>query len=151
MLRYLLLLPVTAVLPVVLVLSSTALAQAEIPPEALVRMAEGALTSGRWGPLMALGIVGLVAVLRKAGSKRLPVLDSPRGAVALSMAGGTASALALALFSGHPFTLGLLSSCLMTAASASGLWSWGQTIGRKPGASTICTPQEIANGTCRPG
>jgi hypothetical protein len=69
--------------------------------------------------------------------------------VLLSVLGGTCTLLVVALAGGQPFTLGLLLSCLMTAACAAGLWSWG-TNARKPAVSVVCTPHEIANGTCRP-
>ena len=108
-----------------------------------------AFAGRQWGLLGVLALLGLVFLLRKAGGRYIPFLDTPRGAVVLSLVGGTGTLLAAALSAGTPFSLGLVLSCLMTAASASGLWSWGQSL-KKPSPAVICTPTEIANGTCRP-
>jgi hypothetical protein len=133
--------------------------QAAPPPEASVpelgldevlSLVAKAFAGKQWGLLGVLALVGLVLLLRKVGGRWLPWLDTPRGAVALSLVGGSCTLLAVALGSGTPLSLGLVLSCVMTAASASGLWSWGQTLKRATPAA-VCTPTEIANGTCKPG
>lgn len=88
------------------------------------------ITNRELSLLLSLLVVGVVAGLRWAGAKVLPVLDTERGKAALALVGGTATLMALALSQGQPFSLGLLVSCLMGALSASGLWSVGKSLVR---------------------
>jgi hypothetical protein len=121
--------------------------------EQLGQMLVQAISGRSWGLLAALGVVGLVFALRKLATAvggRFAWFASPKGSVLISVVAGTATMLALALSQGQALTLGLLVSCLLAAASASGLWSWGQTVTRRGmGPEKICTPQEVANGECK--
>jgi hypothetical protein len=120
-----------------------------------------AVSGKQWSLALSLLVVALVLVLRKAASaagsagsgalsRALLWLTTARGAVALSVVGGTATLLSVALGGGKPLSFSLLVSCFMGAASASGLFSWGQTLTRpKPAAGPVCSPDEIANGTCK--
>lgn len=136
----------------------------EAPPtplEEVVGQLAEALSGRQWSLALCLLVVALVVVLRKVASvagnlgegplsELLLWLSTPKGAVALAVTGGTATLLSVALSGGQPISLGLLISCFLGAASASGLFSWGQTLVRpKSTAVPVCSPEEIANGTCR--
>lgn len=126
----------------------------------VVEQLSDALTGKQWSLALSLLVVALVVVLRKAASaagnagsggwlsRALLWLSTPKGAVVLSVVGGTASLLSVALSGDKPFSFSLLVSCFMGAASASGLFSWGQTL-VKPRPTAVCSPAEIANGTCK--
>jgi len=122
----------------------------ELGVDEVLSLVARAFSGKQWGLLGVLALVGLVLLLLKVGGRWMPLLGTPRGAVVLTLVGGTGTLLAVALGAGQPLTLGLVLSCLMTAASASGLWSWGQSALKRPAVAVICTPTEIANGTCRP-
>lgn len=117
-----------------------------------------AVSGKQWSLALSLLVVALVVVLRKVASaagksgsvlgRALLWLSTPKGAVVLSVVGGTATLLSVALGTGKPLSFALLVSCFMGAASASGLFSWGQTLS-KPRPTAVCSPAEIANGTCK--
>lgn len=114
------------------------------------RRAVQAFSDKSWGLFASLAVVGLVLLLRKVGSKLWPFLGTAKGAVVLSALGGTATLTAIALGQGQPLSVGMLISCMMTAAGASGLFSWGQTVlQHKATLNAVCTPEEIANRQCR--
>lgn len=138
------------------------------PPEPLPQPTLGevaeqlsdALAGKQWSLALSLVVVALVLVLRKLASTAggwgsgllsqvLLWLSTPKGAVVLSVVGGTAALLSVALGGGKEFSLSLLISCFMGAASASGLFSWGQTLAKPTMAPPVCSPEEIANGTCK--
>lgn len=105
-----------------------------------------------------LGIAGLVLAVfavRKSGAKVLPWLATPRGSAVLAFLGGGSTWLLFHLGKGEPMSPELISEAIKAALSASGLWSTGKALAeKKPAAAMpeppICTPIEIANGTCKP-
>lgn len=113
-----------------------------------------ALSSKNYTLVASILLVGAVWLVRTFGAKAIPGLGTPRAGAILSVVGGTASLLVAALASGQALTLGLLFGCVNAALAASGLWSAGKNLVTPPPeaqrAPTICTPQEIANGTCKP-
>lgn len=146
--------------------ASSSATRVEPPPDPpglgeVVEQLSEAISGKQWSLALSLLVVALVVVLRKAASaagnrgngalsRALLWLGTPKGAVALSVVGGTATLLSIALAGDKPLSLSLLLSCFMGAASASGLFSWGQTLSKpRPTAGTVCSPAEIANGTCK--
>lgn len=112
-----------------------------------------ALSSKNYTLVASILLVGAVWAVRTFGTKAIPGLGTPRAGAILSVVGGTASLLVAALASGQAFSLGLLFGCVNAALAASGLWSAGKNLLTPPEAQrapTICTPAEIANGTCKP-
>lgn len=158
--RFLLCLPFAFLAPALVVFPIVALAQGDagpvLTPDDAARLLDRAILGKEWALLASLAVVGVVFVLRRVGARLWAWLGTPKGAVFLSMVGGTATALALALGAGATFSLGLLLSCFMTAAGASGLFSWAQTALR-PKASgptvsqeppPVCSPRDVADGKC---
>lgn len=114
-----------------------------------------ALSAKNYTLVASILLVGAVWLVRTFGAKAWPALGTPRAGAVLSVVGGTASLLVAALASGQAFTLGLLFGCINAALTANGLWSATKnfikpTVPETQRAPTICTPQEIANGTCKP-
>lgn len=140
----------------VLLLPSLAFAQTSIPEPDLGGLAStflAALASKNYALLGTVAVLALVWAARTFGAKVIPGLGTPRGGAILSAVGGTAALLVAALTAGQPLTVSLVVGCLWTALSASGLWSVGKNLAApapQAKAPTICTPAEIANGTCKP-
>lgn len=140
----------------VLLLPSLAFAQSVAEPDAgsLFTTFLSALASKNWALLGTVAVLALVWAARTFGAKVIPGLGTPRGGAILSAVGGTAALLVAALTAGQPLTVSLVVGCFWTALSASGLWSVGKNLTAPAptpqAAPTICTPAEIANGTCKP-
>lgn len=85
-------------------------------------------TTGNWRMLAALLLMGAVVALRKWGKKFVPWFGTGTGGVVLSIAGGFLVALAGVISTGASFGLQAILGALLTAAAASGLFSWGKTL-----------------------
>lgn len=114
-----------------------------------------AFSGGQYALLGAAALLLLVLVARKAGGKYVPFLATPRGGAVLSLLLAGLTSLVARLASGAAFSVGLVLEAVTVALSASGLWSTGKALVEKkpqpePSAAHICTPIEIANGTCKP-
>jgi hypothetical protein len=113
-----------------------------------------ALSGGQYALLGAAALLLLVLAARKGGAQVVPWLGTPRGGAVLALALAGLTSLVARLSSGAPMSLGLVLEAVVVALSASGLWSTGKAlVEKKPVtamAPTICTPIEIANGTCKP-
>jgi len=114
-----------------------------------------AITSKHYSLLGSVLVLGLVFLVRHFGAKLHPALGTPRAGAILAGVGGTASLLVAALVAGQPFSLGLLLSALSTALGGAGLWSVAKNAAQKPlpppaETNAVCTPREIAAGTCKP-
>lgn len=139
----------------VLLLPSLAFAQSVAEPDvgSLFTTFLSALASKNWALLGTVAVLALVWAARTFGAKVIPGLGTPRGGAILSAVGGTAALLVAALSAGQPLTVSLVVGCFWTALSASGLWSVGKNLttpAPQAKSPTICTPAEIANGTCKP-
>jgi hypothetical protein len=114
-----------------------------------------ALSGGQYALLGAAALLLLVLVARKVGGKYVPFLATPRGGAVLGLLLAGLTTLVARLSAGAPLSLGLVLEALMAALAVSGLWSTGKALVEKSAPVTamspgICTPIEIANGTCKP-
>lgn len=135
---------------------SSLLAQASVEPS-LVDLGSvflSALSGGQYALLGAVALLVLVLLARKGGEKVVPWFGTPRGGAVLALAVAGLTPLVARLSAGAPLSLGLVLESVVVALSASGLWSVGKNLATpKPVTAmspTICTPIEIANGTCKP-
>ncbi|EPX56173.1 hypothetical protein D187_007515 [Cystobacter fuscus DSM 2262] len=94
----------------------------------VVKLVVQALTSRNWGLLACALVLGAVYVVRRFLSPRVPWLSSDVAGVLLSMATAVSLALVAALQAGTPISLSLVLGALLTAAGASGLFSWGKKL-----------------------
>lgn len=106
-----------------------------------------------------LGCAALVLAVfaaRKGGAKVLPWLATPRGSALLAFLGGGSTWLFVRVAAGEAMSPELISEAIKAALTASGLWSTGKALVERkavpePAESpTVCTPREIAAGTCQP-
>lgn len=107
-----------------------------------------------------LGVAALVLAVfaaKKGGAKVLPWLATPRGTALLAFLGGGSGWVFTQMMLGEALTPELISEAIRAALAASGLWSTGKAlVEKKPQSvptlddSTVCTPREIAAGTCKP-
>ncbi|ATB41127.1 hypothetical protein CYFUS_006589 [Cystobacter fuscus] len=94
----------------------------------VVKLVVQALTSRNWGLLACALVLGAVYVVRRFLSSRVPWLSTDVAGVLLSMATAVSLTLVAALQAGTPITLSLVLGALLTAAGASGLFSWGKKL-----------------------
>lgn len=116
-----------------------------------------AFSGGKYALLGAAALLLLVLLARKGGAKVAPWLGTPRGGAVLALLVAGLTSLVARLASGAAFSFGLVLEAVTVALSASGLWSTGKAlVEKKPAAtptlddSTVCTPREMAAGTCKP-
>ena len=113
-----------------------------------------AITTKHYSLLGSVLVLGGVFLARYFGVKLHPALGTPRAGAILAGVGGTASLLVAALAAGQPFSLGLLLSAFSTAMGGAGMWSVAKNAAQKPlppaEVNAVCTPREIAAGTCKP-
>lgn len=114
-----------------------------------------ALSGGQYALLGAAALLLVVLVARKVGGKYVPFLATPRGGAVLALLLAGLTSLVARLASGAAFSVGLVLEAVTVALSASGLWSTGKALVEKkaqptPSVATVCTPREIAAGTCKP-
>ncbi|QRK06062.1 hypothetical protein JQX13_38955 [Archangium violaceum] len=106
----------------------------EAPPSSEVGLGEWlklvvqAVASRNWGLLACAVVLGAVFLVRKFLVGRVPWLASDVAGVALSMVTATVLSLVGALKTGTPLSLSLVLGAILTAAGASGLWSWGKKL-----------------------
>ncbi len=78
----------------------------------------------KWGTLSALGLIGLVWVLRKWGSAKIPFLKTDRGGAILSLVSGIGLAVAAASTAPGTHSFGEVAGTgLLSAITASGTYS----------------------------
>ncbi|WP_239576716.1 hypothetical protein [Archangium primigenium] len=94
----------------------------------VVKLLVQSLTSRNWGLLACALVLGAVWVVRRFLASRVPWLSSDVAGVALSMATAVSMSLVGALKTGTPLTFSLVLGALLTAAGASGLFSWGKKL-----------------------
>ena len=82
-----------------------------------------AVMSGQYAVAAALALVFAVAVLKRYGVSRWPVLDSPAAGSILVLVGGFGAALATALSAGAAISLSLAYTALKVAVTAAGGYS----------------------------
>lgn len=113
-----------------------------------------AISGGQYALLGAAALLLVVLVARKAGAKLHPFFATPRGGAVTALLVAGLTSLVARLSTGAPLSLGAVLEAVAVALSASGLWSVGKhlTTPHAPehGIKPICTPIEIANGTCKP-
>lgn len=107
-----------------------------------------ALSGGQYALLGAAALLLAVLVARKVGGKYLPFLATPRGGAVLSLLLAGLTTLVARLSTGSAFSAGLVLEAISVALTTSGLWSVGKNLATA--APTVCTPREIAAGTCKP-
>jgi hypothetical protein len=132
------LVPVEVSAPVLLNLPSTgpvhppADEDMSVPPEVslgeVVKLAAKAISSRNWGLFACAMVLGLVYAVRRFGAARLRWLRSDAAGMGLSLLVAAALQLSSALAAGQPVTGSLLIGMLLTAAGASGLFSWGKKL-----------------------
>ncbi|WP_434390608.1 hypothetical protein [Melittangium boletus] len=115
--------------------SPTVQAEAEAPVPVdevgggeVVKLLVQSLTSRNWDLLACALMLGAVCVVRRFLASRVPWLSSDVAGVALSMATAVSMSLVGALKTGTPLTFSLVLGTLLTAAGASGLFSWGKKL-----------------------
>lgn len=91
-----------------------------------------ALGSKNWSLLACAGVLAVVYLGRRIGAGFWPWLRSDAGGVVLSFTTAVLLTLASALSTGTPFSLSLLVGAILTAAGASGFWTWGKKLTKKP-------------------
>lgn len=113
-----------------------------------------AFSGGQYALLGAAVLLGLVLLARRVGTQAVPWLGTPRGGATLSLLTGGLTVLVARLSTGAVFGLGLVLEAVAAALTASGLWSVSKNLAtpKPPVAESrgVCTPIEIANGTCKP-
>lgn len=114
-----------------------------------------ALSGGQYALLGAAALLLVVLVARKVGGKYVPFLATPRGGAVLALLVAGLTSLVARLAAGSALSAGLVLEAVMVALSASGLWSTSKALVEKkaqaaPSVATVCTPREIAAGTCKP-
>lgn len=115
-----------------------------------------ALSGGQYALLGAAALLLVVLAARKGGAKVLPWFGTPRGGAVLALLVAGLTSLVARLSAGASFSLGLVLEAVTVALSASGLWSTGKALVERKAvpapaeAPAVCTPREIAAGTCQP-
>ena len=87
-----------------------------------------ALTSRNWGLLACAAVLCAVYVVRRFLKARVPWLSSDVAGVLLSVVTATVLSVSTTLAAGQPLTASLLLGAILTAAGASGVWSWGRKL-----------------------
>lgn len=100
----------------------------ELDPVAVAKLIVDALGSKNWALLGCAGVLAAVYLARRFGAAFWPWLRTDAGGVALSFASAVLLALVSALSTGTSFSLSLLIGAVLTAASASGFWTWGRKL-----------------------
>jgi hypothetical protein len=118
----------------------------------LLPVIANAFATGNW-LLFALGLVlGALIVFFTVNGVRVflgrywPWLLTDRAGVVLSAVVGPLGAMVAALAANQPITSSLVVG-LLSSLMASGAKSWQRKGARAP---EVCTPEELANGTCKP-
>lgn len=101
----------------------------------VVKLGAQALASKNWGLLACAVVLGAVHLVRRFGASRWPWLSSDGWGVGLSLVVAAVVKISAALASGTPITLSLVLGALLTAAGASGLFSWAKKLSgaKQPG------------------
>jgi hypothetical protein len=94
----------------------------------VLKLMVSALASRNWGLLACALVLGSVWVVRRFLVSRVPWLASDVAGVALSMAAASTLSVVGALKTGTPLSFSLVLGALLTAAGASGLFSWGKKL-----------------------
>lgn len=109
----------------------SAVASAQVLPEDLSELAKpvlDAIMAGQYAYAVALGLVLLVAVARRYGSRHWTFLGTGAGAALLALVGGFGGAMATALGVGASLSADLLWKSLGVAASAAGFFSLAKAL-----------------------
>ncbi|MET0405641.1 MAG: hypothetical protein ABW123_24695 [Cystobacter sp.] len=106
----------------------------------VVKLVVQAVSSRNWGLLACALVLGAVYAVRRFLSARVPWLSSDVAGVVLSMATAVSLSLVAALQSGTPVTLSLVLGALLTAAGASGLFSWGKKLTAAAKVNPVARP-----------
>ena len=104
----------------------------EIGLDSIAKLVTDAVATKNWALLACAGVLAAVYLVRRLGSAYWPWLSSDRGGVAVSFVVAVFFALASALQTGTPLSFSLVLGAILTAASASGLWTWGKKLAAKP-------------------
>ncbi|WP_239576583.1 hypothetical protein [Archangium primigenium] len=103
------------------------------------------LSSRNWGLLACALVLGAVWVVRCFLASRMPWLYLDVAGVVLSMATAVSTYLVGALKTGTPLTFTLVLGALLTAAGASGLFSWGKKLSS---AAKVTAQRAVAMSIC---
>jgi hypothetical protein len=129
------------------------LSLAQVPPDPEASVAEfaaaiyQAFSAKNWGVLVALALIGLVAIARKYGSKALPFLGTDRGGALLSLLGGFGlSVFAAATAAGAHSVLQVIGSGLLMTITASGTYAIAKKLLFPSGANKVQEIQADAPG-----
>jgi hypothetical protein len=113
-----------------------------------------ALSGGQYALLGAAALLLIVLLARKVGGKYVPFLATPRGGAVLSLLAAGLTTLVARLSTGAPLSLSIVLEAVTFGLTASGLWSVGKNLATPkpvtPSTDAVCTPREIAAGTCQP-
>lgn len=107
----------------------------ELDPVAVAKLIVDAIGSKNWALLGCAGVLAAVYLARRFGAAFWPWLRTDAGGVALSFMSAVLLTLVSALSTGTSFSLSLLIGAVLTAASASGFWTWGRKL--LPGLASV--------------
>lgn len=91
-------------------------------PGAFFNAVVAAIQGGQWRVVAVLGVIALVWVAKRYGSKRWAFLGTSRGGALLALAAGLVSTFAPAILAGTPFNLKLVLDAVMLGVTAAGGW-----------------------------
>lgn len=91
-------------------------------PSAFFNAVVAAIQGGQWRAVAVLGVIALVWVAKRYGSRYWPFLGTSRGGALLALAAGLVSTFAPAIFAGTPFSLKLVLDAVMLGVTAAGGW-----------------------------
>jgi hypothetical protein len=99
----------------------------------LAELLLNAINAKNWALVTVVGLVLVVWITRKYGSKWFPVLEKPWASVALAFGYAMGAALLTALVAGTPMSLGLIATSILTALAAMGTWSGSKALAESAG------------------
>lgn len=109
---------------------AAALADPAADPSAFAQVVLGAARARRWGFVAVLGVLALLALLRKLGGRLWSGFATDTGGAALACGFALLMPLALVLSTGASLTWPLYVGTVLATAAASGLYAWARKLGR---------------------
>ncbi|MCY1080283.1 hypothetical protein [Archangium lansingense] len=106
----------------------------------VVKLFAQAVSSKNWGLLACALVLGVVYAVRRFGSSRVTWLRTDWAGIFLAVLTAAVLQLSTALAAGTPLTPSLVLGILLTAAGASGLFSWGAKLKAASSAAGVRRP-----------
>lgn len=100
----------------------------EVTPHEVLQLLATAVNSRNWALLACALVLGAVYLVRRFIAPRVQWLASDVAGVGLSLVVAVCLSLSATLSAGKPLSLSVVLGALLTAAGASGLWSWGRKL-----------------------